>query len=330
VTSLKQCRYSILEPSAIGNGMSAAQTLHSVVELAKYCDTLGYERLWLTEHHNRHDIANCDPAVLAGVIAASTRTIRVGSASARVSNSLPLIIAEQFSSLACLFPNRIDIGMANGPGADRATANLHGWRKDVTDTDFRRAAENVRQYFNGSASSVIAAAAACQAPQFWITGSSPESAALAARAGMGFAFSHHMNANDATIAVNLYRSNFNASEFLPEPEVIVCVAAVVQRSISQARREAMPALIQMFSVERHNPVPFPSLVEAKEARMTMTERQRMSRFFARDLVGDVRTVRARLEEIVRSAKADEVMITTVIRDPAARAESYRLIPELFG
>lgn len=328
---------SILDLSPVPAGGSAAQSLRNTLDLARHADKLGYHRYWLAEHHNLANIASSAPDIMIGQVAAATLHLRVGSGGVMLPNHAPLTVAERFKVLEALFPGRIDLGIGRAPGTDHVTSIALRRRQDIRDDDdfIERFQELLLLESNGYPkdhpfSNVRAQPVDVALPPIFLLGSSDYSAQVAAQIGAGFAFAHHFASHDATDAMRLYRDKFRPSEHLKEPLAIIATAAVVAETSEDAERLA--STIDLNFVRRAKGVYAP--LESPEAALAYdyspVDRERIRKNRERLAVGDRPTVKARLDQLAAETQADEVMITTMIFDHAARKRSYELLAEAFA
>jgi luciferase family oxidoreductase group 1 len=328
---------SILDLSPVLAGGSAAQSLRNSIDLAHHADALGYCRYWLAEHHNLANIASSAPDIMIGQIAAATRNLRVGSGGVMLPNHAPLTVAERFKVLEALFPGRIDLGIGRAPGTDHVTSLALRRRQDIRDEDdfldrFQELLllENSGYPTDHPFSNVRAMPNDVALPPIFLLGSSDYSAQLAAQIGAGFSFAHHFAGHDAVHAMRLYRDRFKPSQYLQEPLAILATAAVVAETTEEAERLA--STIDLNFVRRAKGVYAP--LESPEVALAYDyspiDRQRIAQNRERLAVGSPAMVKARLDELTEATKADEIMITTMIHDHAARKRSYALLAQAFS
>jgi luciferase family oxidoreductase group 1 len=229
--------FSVLDLSPIVAGRDAADALERSRDLARHAERLGYRRYWLAEHHNMPGIASAATAVVIGHVAAGTSTIRVGSGGIMLPNHSPLVIAEQFGTLASLFPGRIDLGLGRAPGTDPVTAQaLRRSRHDSADT-FPEDVLELQAYFSGAGNSgVQAVPGAGLAVPVWLLGSSLFSAQLAAAMGLPFAFAAHFAPDYLSAALDVYRQEYQPSREWPKPYAMACIGVYAAETDAEARR----------------------------------------------------------------------------------------------
>ena len=214
---------SVLDLSPVPEGSDAGQSLRNTLELAQQAEKLGFTRYWLAEHHNMPGIASAATSVVIGHVAAGTSTIRVGAGGIMLPNHSPLVIAEQFGTLASLFPGRIDLGLGRAPGTDQMTAHALRRNLESSANDFPRDVVELLNYFKPAdpAQRVQAVPGAGLNVPVWILGSSLFGAQLAAMLGLPYGFASHFAPADMERAVELYRERFEPSEYLQKPYVML-------------------------------------------------------------------------------------------------------------
>src|SRR5690349_12750548 len=239
--------YSILELAIVSQGQTIQQTLHNSLALAKEAEACNYKRIWFAEHHNSDNIGSSATSLLIGYIAENTASIRVGSGGIMLPNHSPLIIAEQFGTLAHLYPNRIDLGLGRAPGTDQQTAS-------AIRSDFYQAAqafpeevEKIQRYFSlGNKKSTVRAAIAegTEVP-LYILGSSTDSAHLAAKKGLPYAFASHFASTYLLQALKIYNQEFRPSQTLQLPYTLAGINVIVADTDEEAE-QLFTSLIKMF------------------------------------------------------------------------------------
>jgi luciferase family oxidoreductase group 1 len=328
---------SILDLSPVAAGSSGAVSLRNSLDLARLADGLGFTRYWVAEHHNLPSIASSAPDIMIGQIAAATARIRVGSGGVMLPNHAPLMVAERFKVLEALFPGRIDLGIGRAPGTDPVTSYALRRRQDAGgDDDFLERFQELLLFESNAFPeghpfrSVRAMPQDVALPPIWLLGSSGYSAQLAAVVGAGFSFAHHFAEHDAVAAMLSYRERFKPSPARATPYAILACAAVCADSDAEAERLAATIDLNFVRRSRGEYLPLASPQEALAYPYSPAERGLIARNRARLFVGAKATVLARLCEMIDATKADEVMVTTMIYDHAARRHSYELLAEAFG
>ncbi len=316
---------SVLDLSPIVEGGTAGEALANTRDLARQAERLGYHRYWIAEHHNMPGIASAATAVVIGHVAAGTSTIRVGSGGIMLPNHAPLVIAEQFGTLASLFPGRIDLGIGRAPGTDQRTARaLRRDRHDSVDT-FPRDVEELESYFRSTTTTGVRAVpgAGLEVP-IWLLGSSTYSAQLAAARGLPFAFASHFAPDRLEVALDLYRSEFRPSDACPRPRAMAAINVFAAASDQEAER-LFTSLQQMFvRLHRGTPGPIPPPVDNMDGRWSPAEAAGVAAAFREAIVGSEETVRDGLRKFLARTRVDELMVTAMMYDHAARVRSFEL------
>jgi luciferase family oxidoreductase group 1 len=316
---------SVLDLAPIVQGGDAAQAFRNTLDLARHAERLGYRRYWLAEHHGMPGIASEATAVLIGHVAAGTATIRVGAGGIMLPNHAPLVIAEQFGTLASLFPGRIDLGLGRAPGSDQATIRALR-RSPAAAESFPQDVVELMGYFRPAdpGQAVRAVPGAGLDVPVWILGSSLFGAQLAAALGLPYAFASHFAPAALFPALELYRAQFRPSERLARPYVMLGVNVFAADTGGSAAR-LFTSLQQAFvNLRRGHPAPLPPPDDTLEERLTPTDRAGIAEMLACSVVGAPDAVRRGLEAFVARTRADELMLTSQIYDPAARVRSYEL------
>ena len=316
---------SVLDLAPIVEGSDAAQSFRNSLDLARHAERWGYRRFWLAEHHNIPSVASAATSVLIAHVAGGTRTIRVGAGGIMLPNHSPLVIAEQFGTLASLFPGRIDLGLGRAPGSDQITAQALR-RSPAAGDAFPQDVLELMSYFRPPAEgqAVRAIPGAGLDVPIWILGSSLFGAQLAAALGLPFAFASHFAPAMLEQALAIYRARFEPSEHLAAPHVMLGVNVFAAATEDEARR-LFTSLQQAFiNLRRGRPGPLRPPVDGFEATLAPFERAMIADMLSYSVVGTRDQVAAGLEAIVARTAANELMVASQIHDHAARLTSYRL------
>jgi len=327
---------SVLDLSPVTTNSSGSVALRNSLDLAKLVDQLGYTRYWVAEHHNLPSIASSAPDIMIGQIAALTKRMRVGSGGVMLPNHAPLVVAERFKVLEALFPGRIDLGIGRAPGTDPITSIALRRRQEIRDEDdfLERFQELLLLEQHGFPEAhpfrnVRAMPADVTLPPIFLLGSSGYSAQLAAAIGAGFSFAHHFADHDAVAAMTNYRDRFKPSPARTRPHAILAIAVVCADSDQEAERLASTVDLNFVRRSKGEYLPLASPDEASSYPYAPADRERIRANRARVFVGSARTVQDRLMPLVAATQADEVMVTTMIYDHAARRRSYELLARAF-
>jgi luciferase family oxidoreductase group 1 len=329
---------SILDLSPVTTATPPAAALNNTLDLARFADGLGYTRYWLAEHHNLPTIASSAPDIMIGQVAAITRHMRVGSGGVMLPNHAPLMVMERFKVLEALFPGRIDLGLGRAPGTDQITSLALRRRQDIQNEqdDFLDRFQEMLLFESKSFppnhpfSKVAAMPSDVPLPPIFLLGSSGYSAELAAAVGMGFSFAHHFSDMPPEGPMLTYRNQFKPSAWRDAPYAILGVAAIAADTEEAADRMASSADLHFVRRARGEYGPLASPEEAAAYPYAPIDRERIKANRRRLIVGTPATVRDRIATLAEVTKADEVMITTMVYDHAARKHSYALIAGVFG
>lgn len=323
-------RISVLDLAPVADGSNYRETYQKSVSLAQLAEKLGYHRFWLAEHHNMPDIASAATSVLISHIGAQTQSIRLGSGGVMLPNHAPLVIAEQFGTLEALYPNRIDLGLGRAPGTDYPT--MHALRRDPErfDPDFSELLEEL-QFFMGPISQgqpVKACPGADSNVPLWLLGSSTYSAQLAALKGLPFAFASHFAPDAMMRALDIYRSNFQPSEQLDKPYVMIGVNVVVAETTEEANFLATTEKQKFLQLIRGGQGKIPAPVSDMDSLWQPHEKQQVNNQLRESIHGDKALVLEKLQSLVERTQADEIMAHSVVFDHQKKLRSYELLAEL--
>jgi luciferase family oxidoreductase group 1 len=321
---------SILDLSPILEGADASVALRNTLDLARHAERWGFRRFWLAEHHNMPGIASAATAVVIGHVAAGTKAIRVGAGGIMLPNHAPLVIAEQFGTLASLHPGRIDLGLGRAPGTD--TRTTRALRRDLaTHADtFPNDVVELLAYFRAAqpGQAVRAVPGAGLDVPVWILGSSLFGARLAAELGLPYAFASHFAPAALDEAIALYRASFRPSAQLARPYVMVG-ANVFAADTDGDAAPLVTSLQQAFvALRRGTPGPLRPPVDSMEGRWSEIERAQLEQVLECCFVGSRETVRRGLDDFVARTGADEVIVTAQIFDHAARLRSFEIVSSI--
>lgn len=323
--------FSVLDLSPITQGGDAAQSFRNTLDLAQHAERWGFQRYWLAEHHGMPGIASAATAVLIGHVAGGTSTIRVGAGGIMLPNHSPLVIAEQFGTLASLYPGRIDLGLGRAPGSDPVTARALR-RNLASDADeFPRDVVELMDYFSAESKSPVRAVPGqgINVP-IWILGSSLFGAQLAAALGLPYAFASHFAPQQMMQAIELYRANFRPSAQLAKPYVMLGFNVFAADRDDEAALLATSMQQAFVNLRSGHPARLPPPLADYPNLVGRAERALLDSVLSCAAIGAADTVRASLEAFVARTGADELMITSQIFDHAARLRSYEITASLFS
>ncbi|MEI7038324.1 LLM class flavin-dependent oxidoreductase [Fulvimonas yonginensis] len=317
--------FSILDLAPITEGSNASQAFANMLDLARLGERLGYRRYWLAEHHNMPGIASAATAVLIGHVAGGTTTIRVGAGGVMLPNHAPLQVAEQFGTLASLYPGRIDLGLGRAPGTDQATARALRRYYESADA-FPQDVVELLHYFEPATPEqpVRAVPGAGIDVPVWILGSSLFGARLAAQLGLPYAFASHFAPDALDEALAIYRRDFRPSPRLAAPYAMLGINVVAAGNDAEARRLFTTQQQGFINLRRGRPGLVPPPIDDIESYWTPTEKVGVERALACAVVGGPATVREGLREFVARHRPDELILTANIYDHALRRRSFEL------
>jgi luciferase family oxidoreductase group 1 len=328
-------RVGVLDQSPISEGASGTDALRNTLDLARLADRLGYHRYWVAEHHGTPMLACATPEVMIAAIGERTGRIRIGSGGVMLPHYSPLKVAETFSILSALYPGRIDLGIGRAPGTDHNTAfALQRDRRQASPDDFPQQMAELLAYLedrmpaNHPFARLAALPGRPHVPEVWLLGSSEQSAIWAAEAGLAYAFADFINPEGASYAA-LYRENFQPSQSLANPKVIVAAWAICADTDEEAQRLASSARMTRALMNRGQLIPVPPIEKAQQFLAENGPNADSVARPRRAIIGSPATVRKGIEAVVAAYRADEAMIVTITFDHAARRRSYELIAEAF-
>ncbi|MET0647719.1 MAG: LLM class flavin-dependent oxidoreductase [Pyrinomonadaceae bacterium] len=330
MSDLNRIPFSVLDLAPVPEGSGVADSFRNTLELARHAESLGYFRFWLAEHHNMEGIASSATAVLIGHVAGGTKTIRVGSGGVMLPNHSPLVVAEQFGTLAALHPGRIDLGLGRAPGTDQLTMRALRRNFAAAAEDFPRDVAELRAYFEPARPGQLVRAVPGEGLRvpLWLLGSSLYSARLAAEMGLPFAFASHFAPDYLLHALEVYRESFRPSDDLKEPYALACLNVIAAETDEEARR-LFTSLQQAFiNLRRGRPGKLPPPIETLEGFASEMEMAGIQHALRYSVVGSRETVRAGLEAFAGLTRADELMLTSQIYDHAARLRSFEVVASL--
>ncbi|UPG85653.1 LLM class flavin-dependent oxidoreductase [Luteibacter aegosomatis] len=319
--------FSVLDLSPVVRGATPGDALRHSRDLAIHAESLGYHRYWLAEHHNMTGIASAATAVVIGYVAEATRTIRVGSGGIMLPNHAPLVIAEQFGTLASLYPGRIDLGLGRAPGTDQGTARALRRAMGPSDDRFPDDVLELQHYLGPlkPGQTVRAVPGMDTNVPLWLLGSSLFSARLAAELGLPFAFASHFAPDLMMKALEVYRTMFRPSEVLETPYAMLGINVVAADTDEEARRLFTSQQQAFWNLRRGAPGQLPPPVNTLDGVWTPMEKAQVDHALSCAVVGSPDSVRDGLAAFVERTGADELIITAQIFDHEARKHSYTLV-----
>ena len=322
--------FSILDLCPVPQGATAADAFRNSLDLAQRAEQWGYRRYWLAEHHNMPGIASAATSVVIGHVAGGTKTIRVGSGGVMLPNHTPLVIAEQFGTLASLYPDRIDLGLGRAPGTDMLTTKA--LRRDmVTSVDqFPRDVQELQYYFSPAnpGQKIRAVPGAGLNVPIWLLGSSLFSAQLAAGLGLPFAFASHFAPAEMMQALLLYRSEFQPSRQLDRPYAMLGINVIAADTDAQARRNFTSLQQSFINLRRGMPGQIPPPIDDIDVFCPPADRAGVDYALSCSVVGSAETVERGLRSFMEATQPDELMITANLYEHAARLRSFEIVAQV--
>ncbi|MDO4442019.1 MAG: LLM class flavin-dependent oxidoreductase [Moraxella sp.] len=318
---------SILNLAPLRDGESFTDAVDNLVELAQHAERLGYTRYWIAEHHNMPYLASSATSLLIARVLDKTSSIRVGSGGVMLPNHSPFIVAEQYGTLASLYPDRVDLGLGRAPGTDPQTARAIRRHQDDFAMSFPNDIKELQFYFGDDDNDKKVRAYPAKGLQvpLYILGSSTESAYLAAEMGLPYAFASHFAPRFLTQAVEIYRTYFKPSAVLDAPKVIVGMNAIVADDDDEAQFLASTSLqffLNVVTGERSGMKPPVHGIEDKIPPHILGMAKSMT---ACSVIGSTKTVKAQLEQLQAQVNADELMAVSYIYDKDKQVRSYELL-----
>ncbi len=325
-------RYSVLDLCPVVEGGTPADAFRHSRDLARHVERLGYERFWLAEHHGMPGVASAATSIVISHVAAGTSRIRVGAGGIMLPNHSPLVIAEQFGTLASLYPGRIELGLGRAPGTDQMTARALRRTLDSDPNEFPRDVMELVGYFRDPEPNQYVRAIPGEGTHVpvWILGSSLFGASLAAALGLPFAFASHFAPAQMMQAIEIYRGRFKPSEFLQQSYLMLGYNVFAAPTDDEARFLASSMQQAFIAIRTGRAIRLQPPIENFEATLGPAERHLLEQTLERSAIGSPETVRSTLGDFVVRTGADEVMIASQIFDHDLRKRSYTIAAEAVG
>ena len=316
--------FSVLDLAPIVEGGDATQSFRNTLDLAQHAERWGFRRYWLAEHHNMPGIASAATSILIAHVAGGTRTIRVGAGGIMLPNHAPLLIAEQFGTLASLVPGRIDLGLGRAPGGDHAVA--HALRRTLVGGPdrFPQDVVELQSYFEPvqPGQRVQAVPGAGLKVPIWILGSSLFGSQLAAALGLPYAFASHFAPGAMMQAIDVYRRGFQPSDQLARPYVMLGFNVIAAESDEEARFLSTSRQQAFLNLRRGRPTRLPP--PSDDVAMSWQEEAMIGEALSCSAVGSPETVRREIAAFIERTKPDELIIASQIFDHAAQLRSFEI------
>ncbi len=330
MSALTNIRFSTLDLAPIRDDGGPQQALHNSLALAQHVERLDFTRFWVAEHHNMDGIASSATAVLLGYLAAGTSRIRLGAGGVMLPNHAPLVIAEQFGTLATLYPGRIDLGLGRAPGADQFTAQALRRERSGSADDFPGDVEELQGYLGPRTPEqrVIAMPGSGTEVPIWLLGSSLFSAQLAGEKGLPYAFASHFAPRLMHEAIRVYRNHFKPSAVLDKPYVMLGVPLIAADSDERAEYLATSAYQRILALMRGQSLVQRPPVKSMEGLWLPHEKEAVGGFLGMAMIGGPEKVRARLEVLLEQTGADELIFTCDLYEFADRLRAFEILASL--
>lgn len=321
---------SVLNLAPIREGQNAKEAIDAMVDLAQATEKMGYERYWIAEHHNTPTLVSSATAILIKHTLEHTSTIRVGSGGIMLPNHSPLVVAEQFGTMATIYPDRLDLGLGRAPGTDMTTASALRRSQHDSVYTFPEDVNELLKYFGPieRQTNVKAYPGVGTNVPIYILGSSTDSAYLAAKLGLPYAFASHFAPRYMEEAISIYRSRFQPSEYLDKPYMMVCLNVIATENNEEARHEITTMQQFFLNVVRGTSRPMQPPVDSMEGIWTEHEELMASSMTSVTLLGSKDSIRSQLTNFQEKYNVDELMAVSYIFDSAKQKRSYEILKEV--
>ena len=327
---LADVKISMLDLVPVREDKGPAVSLHNSLDLAQHAEKWGYNRFWVAEHHNMDGIASSATSVLLAYLAGGTSSIRVGSGGVMLPNHAPLVIAEQFGTLASLYPGRIDLGLGRAPGSDQMTARALRRERSGSADDFPDDVAELMSYLGPRQphQRVIAVPGSNTNVPIWLLGSSLFSAQLAGQRGLPYAFASHFAPRFMHEAIRVYRNHFQPSEVLDKPYVMLGVPLAAADTDEQAEYLVTSVYQRILNLMRGQSLMQKPPVDSMNGLWLPHEREAVMDFLGLAMVGGPEKIRAKLEVLLEQTEADELIFTCDMYEHADRLRSYEILAQV--
>lgn len=327
---LEKLKFSVLDLVPVTEGNDLKTAFDNSVDLAQKTEDWGYERFWISEHHNTESLASSATVVVIGQIAAATSRMRIGSGGIMLPNHAPLVVAEQFGTLETLFPGRMDLGLGRAPGTDQRTAMALRRNRQETVQDFPDDIQELQQLFSSENRNAPVRALPGEGLDIpiYLLGSSTFSAQLAAKLGLPYAFASHFAPTHFSSALKLYKENFKASDQLRKPYSIACVNVIAAETDKEAERLATSQKQFALGIIRGERKPMPPPADTMEDLWNEGEKAAIQQMMYYSFIGSEETIKQKLNAFVEETGVDEIMAVSHIFHHRDRLRSYEILSRL--
>lgn len=329
-SNLNDISFSVLDLAIVTQGNSLADSISNSRDLAQHAEKYGYKRFWMAEHHNAENIASSATSILLGHVAEGTQTIRVGSGGIMLPNHSPLIIAEQFGTLATMYPERIDLGLGRAPGTDQLTAYAIRLDRMQEVHNFPENVKLLQRYLSNENRHEKVRAIPGEGTNIpiWILGSSTDSAYLAAELGLPYAFASHFSPQQLMPAIRIYREHFKPSFQLETPYVMPCVNIVAADNDAEAEFLSTSMMQMFLGVITGERKPMQPPVDDMDKVWNMHQKMTVQQMLACSFIGSQEKIKQEIIGFIDQTGANELMIASYVFDHKERLKSHHLFAEL--
>ncbi|MGM1035785.1 MAG: LLM class flavin-dependent oxidoreductase [Bacillota bacterium] len=321
---------SVLNLSPIRQGQEPKDAIDAMVDLAKATEEMGYNRYWIAEHHNTPTLVSSATSILIKHTLEHTKTIRVGSGGVMLPNHSPLVVAEQFGTMATIYPNRLDLGLGRAPGTDMMTASALRRSQNDSVYTFPNDINSLLTYFGPEEKQgyVKAYPGVGTKIPLYILGSSTDSANLAAQLGLPYVFASHFAPRHMEEAISIYRNRFQPSDYLDSPYMMVCLNVIATETDEEAKRESTTMQQFFLNIVQGTQFPLQPPVDSMDNLWSEPEKEMASSMTSEALMGSKETVRAQLTNFQDKYNVDEIMAVSFIFNPEKQKRSYQIFKEI--
>jgi luciferase family oxidoreductase group 1 len=321
---------SALNLAPIREGQTSKQAIDAMVDLAQAVEKMGYQRYWIAEHHNTSTLVSSATSILIKHTLEHTNHIRVGSGGIMLPNHSPLVVAEQFGTMATIYPNRVELGLGRAPGTDMKTASALRRSKSDPVYTFPDDVKALLTYFGPEEQQgyVKAFPGVGTNIPIYILGSSTDSAHLAASLGLPYVFASHFAPRYMEEAISIYRNEFKPSQYLDKPYMMVCLNVIAAETDEEAKWLSTTMQQFFLNVVRGSQNPLQPPVENMNGIWNPMEEEMATSMSSMTLLGSKERVRQQLTSFQEYYNVDEIMAVSYIYDPVKQKRSYEILKEV--